>query len=199
MSHVRFLLLLLFAFSPALFGQATARLTGAVVDSSGAAVPAAEITVFNIETGTERKATASETGDFTFPSLSPGDYTVTVSKSGFRQAKREGIRLEVNQTARLDFTLELGAVTETVQVTGGQSYPMEVLIGEWPGGDFKAYLMIQKEGVEYEKDAKGNPILPIFKVASGQPQSGGEAPVFAKSGPVWKAEKPKEDTASAGH
>ena len=67
-------------------------------------------------------------------------------------------------------------------------------VGEWPGGDFKAWLMIEKDGVQYEKDAKGAPILPIFKVAEGQPRSGGEAPVFAKGGPIWKAEK--ADTAN---
>ena len=117
MNRVWISLLILFTFAPGLFGQATARLTGAVVDSSGAGVPAAEITIFNTETGTERRTIASDAGDFTFPSLSPGDYTMTVSKSGFRQIRREGIRLEVNQTARLDFTLEVGAVTETVQVT----------------------------------------------------------------------------------
>ena len=89
-------------------------------------------------------------------------------------------------------------VGEPVQVTGGQSYPMEVLMGEWPGGDFKAYLMIEKDGVQYEKDAKGNPILPIFKLAASEvAHAGCEAPPFAKNGPVWKAEKEKEDSASA--
>jgi hypothetical protein len=63
----------------------------------------------------------------------------------------------------------------------------------WPGGDFKAWSLIQKEGVEYEKDANGNPILPIFKLApSTVTRSGREAPVVAKNGPIWKAEKPKE-------
>jgi hypothetical protein len=89
-------------------------------------------------------------------------------------------------------------VGDPVQVTGGQSYPIDVLIGEWPGGDFKAFLMIEKEGVQYEKDAKGFPILPIFKLAaSAAPSGGSEAPVFAKEGPIWKAEKPREDGASA--
>jgi hypothetical protein len=84
-------------------------------------------------------------------------------------------------------------VGDPFQVTGGQSYPMEVLLGEWPGGDFKAWLLIQKEGVEYEKDANGNPILPIFKLAPSARTSGGsEAPVVAKNGPIWKAEKPKD-------
>ena len=88
---------------------------------------------------------------------------------------------------------------DPVQVAGGESYPMEVLMGEWPGGDFKAWLMIEKEGVQYEKDAKGNPILPIFKLSdSTVPHPGSEAPVFAKSGPVWKAEKAKDTMTASG-
>jgi hypothetical protein len=64
---------------------------------------------------------------------------------------------------------------------------------EWPGGDFKAWLLIEKDGVNYDKDSKGNPILPIFKLAAGETTRGGvEVPVFAKSGPVWKAEQPKD-------
>ena len=81
-------------------------------------------------------------------------------------------------------------VGDPVQVTAGESYPMEVLLGEWSGIDFKAWLLIEKDGEKYEKDPKGNPILPIFKLAAGEPmKSGGEAPVYAKTGPVWKAEK----------
>jgi len=84
---------------------------------------------------------------------------------------------------------------EPFQVQGEQSYPIEIMIGEWPGGDFKAWLQIEKEGVEYEKDSKGTPILPIFKLApSDVPHPVGEAPLFAKNGPVWKAEKAKEET-----
>ncbi|MBV9009321.1 MAG: hypothetical protein JO354_09180 [Verrucomicrobia bacterium] len=82
---------------------------------------------------------------------------------------------------------------EPFQVNAGQSYPLDILIGEWPGGDFKAFLLIEKDGVSYDKDSKGNPILPIFKVAAGETTRGGtEAPVFAKTGPVWKAEQPAE-------
>ncbi|HEY2124089.1 MAG TPA: hypothetical protein VGG94_01395, partial [Chthoniobacterales bacterium] len=82
---------------------------------------------------------------------------------------------------------------DPVQVNGGESYPMEVLIGEWPGGDFKAFLMIEKDGVQYEKDAKNNPILPIFKLSdSTVAHPASEAPVFAKTGPIWKAERPKD-------
>ncbi len=118
MSRVHVCLLCLFASALLLFGQAAARLTGNVLDSTGASVPAVEITIRNVATGDERRLQTSETGDYTVPSLAPGDYTVTVSKTGFRQVKREGVRLEVNQTARLDFTLEVGAVSDTVEVTG---------------------------------------------------------------------------------
>ena len=82
---------------------------------------------------------------------------------------------------------------DSFQVNAGQSYPLDIVIGEWPGGDFKAWLLLEKDGVNYDKDSKGNPILPIFKLAAGETTRGGiEAPVFAKSGPVWKAEQPKD-------
>jgi hypothetical protein len=84
-------------------------------------------------------------------------------------------------------------VSDPVQVKGGESYPIEVLIGEWPGGDFKAWLQIEKEGLQYEKDSKGVPILPIFKLAPSEVvHPTGEAPRFDKNGPIWKAEKPRE-------
>ena len=118
MSHVRCYALLLLAGASLVFGQATSRLTGDVADRSGAAVPGAVVTIRNLETGNERKVVTSEEGGYSVPSLPPGEYTITASKEGFRQARRESVRLEVAQTARLDFTLELGAVSETVDVVG---------------------------------------------------------------------------------
>lgn len=83
---------------------------------------------------------------------------------------------------------------DTFQVNAGESYPIEVLIGEWPGGDFKVWLLLEKDGVQYEKDSKGNPILPIFKLAASDvTKPAVEAPVFAKQGPAWKAEKAKAE------
>jgi hypothetical protein len=108
----------LFAAVSLVYAQATARLTGDVVDRSGAAVPGVEITVLNLETGSERKIIGSTEGDYTVASLAPGEYVITASKPGFRQARREGVRLEVNQTARVDFALEVGSVSETVEVIG---------------------------------------------------------------------------------
>jgi len=100
------------------FGQATAQLSGLVADASGAVIPAAEITVIHTATGLERRAQTNELGLYVIPFLPPGDYRITVQKTGFRQAIRDQVRLEVNQNVRLDFTLELGAVTESVEVRG---------------------------------------------------------------------------------
>jgi hypothetical protein len=73
-----------------------------------------------------------------------------------------------------------------------------VWIGEWPGCDFKALLQIEKEGLQYEKDSKGVPILPVFKLAPSEvTHPTGEAPLFAKTGPVWKAEEPKESASAS--
>jgi hypothetical protein len=97
----------------------------------------------------------------------------------------DGLRLD----PKMDWYKGLG-VGDPIQVQSGSTYDMQVLLGEWPGGDFKAWLMLEKEGAQYEKDSKGNPILPIFKLApSDVPKPAVEAPVFAKQGPVWKAEK----------
>ena len=109
----------LLTFVSLAFGQATSTLTGNVVDSTGAAVVGVTIAIRNAYTGIERQVVSGEAGEYTLPFLAPGDYTVTVTKQGFRQVRREGIRLEVNQTGRLDFTLEIGAVTETVEVSAG--------------------------------------------------------------------------------
>jgi hypothetical protein len=100
------------------FAQATAQLSGSVADASGAVIPAAEVIAVHIATGLERRAQTNELGLYVIPFLPPGEYRVTVQKAGFRQAVRDQVRLEVNQSVRLDFTLELGAVTETVEVRG---------------------------------------------------------------------------------
>ncbi|MCC6587493.1 MAG: TonB-dependent receptor [Bryobacterales bacterium] len=118
MSLVRPGVLCFYAFSAVLFGQATSQITGNITDKSGAAVADAEITVISASTNTERKVNSNEAGSFTVPFLSPDTYNISVSKLGFRQSRREGVRLEVNQVARLDFGLEVGAVSETVEVTG---------------------------------------------------------------------------------
>ena len=82
-------------------------------------------------------------------------------------------------------------VGEPVDVTAGSSYPMEVVIGERPGGAFYAWLLLQKEGAQAEKDSKASPKLPIFKLAKSTVPATDKAPAFAPdtSWSIWKAEK----------
>jgi hypothetical protein len=96
----------------------TASLEGIVHDSTGAVVPSAKVQVVNTSTNVQTTAGTNSEGRFFFASLQPGGpYTVFIEASGFKREERAGITLEVNQSARIDFQLQLGAATETVVVT----------------------------------------------------------------------------------
>lgn len=119
-SHAQGALLVLL-FSPlVLIAQSQkAQLTGNITDSSGALVPGVQVTVTNVATDDKRTTTSDEAGLYTVPLLEPGKYEITVKKEGFHAVTRSGIELHVNQTARVDVVLEVGAVAESVEVTGG--------------------------------------------------------------------------------
>ena len=101
---------------PTAFAQ-TAQITGRITDSSGAVMPGASIAVTNVATGADRHASANQDGYFTVPLLLPGEYRVTVEQKGFKPIVRSGVVLEVDQRAELNFTLQVGAVTEQIEVT----------------------------------------------------------------------------------
>jgi hypothetical protein len=98
------------------FAQTTAGVTGTITDNSGGTVPGVTITITNVETTFQRETTSDESGFYQFPLLQPGSYSIAAKKAGFRQVTREGLRLEVNQRATVDFTLQIGTVTETIDV-----------------------------------------------------------------------------------
>jgi hypothetical protein len=101
------------------YGQiVTASLGGIVTDPAGSVVPGAAVTATNTQTGIVTKATSDSAGFYLFPSLSPANYTITVEKPGFSATVISGITLQVNQQARVDAKLKVGAVTTTVQVSG---------------------------------------------------------------------------------
>jgi hypothetical protein len=101
----------------AVFSQTTAGLTGAVVDSSGAVMPGTKVTLTSTETGVQREVATNESGIYEFTTLQPGTYKLTLQKEGFAQVTQAGIRLEVNQVARVDVSMRPGAITENIQVT----------------------------------------------------------------------------------
>src|SRR5215831_20017567 len=93
-----------------------ATLVGRVTDESGAIVPHAKITVVNSGTNETRTLIASDSGEFTFAQLPPGDYTLTNESSGFYKDVRHGILLETGQEGRMDVVLKVGSVVNEVQV-----------------------------------------------------------------------------------
>jgi len=96
------------------------RIVGRVADSTGAILPAASVTIRNIEKGTERVLQTNSAGEYVAPDLSPGVYDVTASAPNFKTVQRHEVRLEVAANVAIDFQLVPGAVTEVVQVTGEQ-------------------------------------------------------------------------------
>ena len=94
-----------------------ATLSGVVKDLSGAAVASAKVSVKNLATGDVRDVTTNETGLYSAPNLLPGPYQVGVSAQGFTAVVQKGITLTVGAEQELDFTLKVGKVTETVEVT----------------------------------------------------------------------------------
>ena len=94
----------------------TGRITGIVRDSSGGVVPGASVTATDVERNVSRTVLAGEAGSYVLPALRPGDYTVSAEMTGFKKIQRQGVLVQVNQTVRLDFMLEVGELAEIVQV-----------------------------------------------------------------------------------
>jgi Carboxypeptidase regulatory-like domain/TonB dependent receptor-like, beta-barrel len=96
------------------FGQ----ITGAVTDGSGGILVGATVVVTNTQTNATREAQTNSAGSYVFPNLLPGVYNVRVELQGFQTKVVNGVELQVQQTARLDFSMELGSVEVAVEVTG---------------------------------------------------------------------------------
>src|SRR5687768_17551422 len=94
----------------------TATVVGTVKDTSQAIVPGATVEATRVGTDVVRSTVTNDRGDYTLVSLQPGVYQVSAELSGFRRVLLERVELNVNQTARLDFVLEVGALEDTVQV-----------------------------------------------------------------------------------
>jgi hypothetical protein len=113
-----FLAAVLLASSPGAWGQAsTTSIFGEIVDPQGAAVVGAKVTITNVATGVSRTDDTDSTGRYQFLALAPGKYNLKVEMTGFRTAVRENIELLVNTQTKLNISLAIGQITETVLVT----------------------------------------------------------------------------------
>ncbi len=93
------------------------QILGAITDQSGAVVPGVKLTITETRTNFQRTVDTNEAGNYFFVNLDPGDYRVEAEKQGFSKTLRTGVELQPNTTARVNFELVPGAVTQTVDVS----------------------------------------------------------------------------------
>ncbi|MSV30255.1 MAG: TonB-dependent receptor, partial [Bryobacterales bacterium] len=115
-SMKRIIGLLLLVNSAAWSQAVTATLLGSVADSSGAVVVDAQVSIREMDTGIARKVATNGEGLFSQPYLPPGRYELAVEKTGFKKVTRQNVLVQVASNVRVDFALEPGMITETVQV-----------------------------------------------------------------------------------
>ncbi|MEK6280802.1 MAG: carboxypeptidase regulatory-like domain-containing protein [Acidobacteriota bacterium] len=95
----------------------TATMVGTITDPGGAIMPGAQVTARNVDTGLTRTVTSADDGSYRIEFLPVGKYALEVTTSGFKKAYLSDIVLQINDTARVDVSLTVGQVTETVTVT----------------------------------------------------------------------------------
>jgi hypothetical protein len=97
-------------------GSSVGNITGTVLDQSGSAIQKAAISIRNINTNQTRETVTGEAGIYAVTSLPVGDYQLTVTAPGFQRVEVKEIKLDVNATLRVDVSMTVGQVTETVEV-----------------------------------------------------------------------------------
>lgn len=160
----------------------TGSIAGVVTDPTGAVIPNAIITVTNIQTGAVRTQTVQATGNYDIVSLPPGQYTVSVSSQGFTTEVRKGINLNLDQDARLDFSLKVSSGgTQTVTVTADtpalntESAELGTTLGGKQVADLPSYkrdildgLLLLSPGVTYAREGYENDKPMSFSVNGGR-------------------------------
>src|SRR5499433_2881764 len=99
-----------------LYAQTFGEVTGRVTDPSGAVIPGASVTLTNVNTNAVRTVVTTEAGAYTLPSIAPGFYRLRTELAGFKAAVSEPFEVQVQQVVRLDMVLQLGQISETVEV-----------------------------------------------------------------------------------
>jgi hypothetical protein len=94
---------------------------GSVTDASGAAIADAQVTLTNLGTSEKRTQSTGNEGFYSFVNLNPGRYKIDVEKPGFKHTTRSEVVVEVQQTSRVDLTMQVGEVTQSIEVTGETS------------------------------------------------------------------------------
>jgi hypothetical protein len=107
----------------------SAQVSGVVRDSSGGVLPGVDIVLTNTGSGLEQRTVTNETGVFTLPNVPVGDYRVTASLQGFKTTSRPDVRVSAGVNIRVDMSLEVGAVSETILVQAASTLVDTAVIG----------------------------------------------------------------------
>src|SRR4051812_2781535 len=164
--------LLLFAAAVAAAQTPSATLVGRIVDPSSAAVVGASVRVRNVDTNDTRVTETKVDGEYTVAALAPGNYEVTVEKDGFKLLRQEQLILQVGQIARVDGVLQIGAVSQTVDVEatvplvntetssrGDVIAPAELSQMPLNGRDFNDLAFLAPGVQAAEQGSKGSPYV----------------------------------------
>src|SRR5262249_48543029 len=110
------LLVLLFAAS--LFASPVGSIAGSVKDPSGAVIPGAKLILTNSGTNAKLEGTTDANGAFQFSNLAPGAYSLVIEAPSFKKYSASNVEVQVDQTTRVDVALQVGNISESVEVTG---------------------------------------------------------------------------------
>jgi carboxypeptidase family protein len=103
--------------APNLVAQTAGSIAGHLADPQGASLPDADVTLTNVDTNTSRATKSTGSGDYTFTEVPPGNYKVQAQRQGFKTSVSESFAVQVAQSVKLDLTLQIGVVTESVDVS----------------------------------------------------------------------------------
>ena len=151
----------------------TGTILGTVRDNTGALIIGATVTITDVGKGTSQRFETDDTGSYNAPFLVPGTYSVTVERTGFRKEIRSGIILQVDQKARIDFDLSVGAITESVDVSAAA--PLIINSRAWG-----ANRRIRVGQVGCGRIAQGHELLVCFGHTLSAHAGNGEQPAIRK-------------------
>jgi hypothetical protein len=112
---------------------ASATVVGTVTDQSNAAIPGATVKLVDVATGVSTTATSNASGQYTFPTVTPGTYRVEVTKSGFKNATVQGFAVDIAKSYTVNVTMQVGEVSQSVTVEAGASVQLETTTAQVSG------------------------------------------------------------------
>src|ERR1039458_3046947 len=117
MKPLAFGFLLALTLTRGISAQTEGGVSGRIADSTGASMPGVEVTLTETATSGVRKTVTTQAGDYTFPEVPPGTYTLLAKHAGFKEAQSDTFEVQVDQSVRQNFTLQVGDVTQTIEVS----------------------------------------------------------------------------------